>query len=139
MSSIITVEQVRALWNDPIPTARIDRGDDYAPVTKDDLAALASGLETDDDGYPLAVQWDVLAEQLNGETPGEPTSGPSATLLDQIAEARHERDRAKAHADDMFTSVIRAAVASRQVPVTAIAAAAHLSRERIYQIRDGRR
>lgn len=135
----VTTDQVRALWSDPSPNAHIDRGDDYQPVTKADLGALSSGIDTDDDGYPLDDQWEVLADQLNGETPGEPTSTAGDDLLQQIADARTRRDRAKSTADDEFNSAIRAAVASKSAPITAIAAAADLSRERIYQIRDGRR
>lgn len=135
MPSTITPDQARELWDNPNPAATIDRGDNYAPVTKDDLEALASDLDTDEDGYPLADQWDVLAEQLNSD----PLDEPRDTLLDEIADASHRRDRVKAEADASFNEVIRAAVASKRVAVTAIAASAGLSRERIYQIRDARR
>lgn len=139
MPSSLTADQVRTLWDDPNPAATIDRGDDYTPVTKDDLGALASSLDTDDNGYPLADQWELLADQLNSETPEEPTSTEGDTLLQRISDARRERDQAKAEADAAFNALIRAAVASKQAPVTAIAAAANLSRERVYQIRDKRR
>ncbi|GHH57520.1 hypothetical protein [Streptomyces candidus] len=137
--STITVEQIRTLWNSPNPKAAIDRGDDFEPVSKDDLSALASGLDTDDEGYPLNDQWQIIADHLNGVTPGEPASTAGDDLLQEIRAARAERDRVKTEADDQFNTVIRAAVASKKAPVTAIAAAADLSRERIYQIRDGRR
>lgn len=137
MSSSITATQVRELWEDPNPAATIDRGDDRAPVTKDDLGALASGLDTDDDGHPVADQWDVLADQLNSDAPGTSTAGE--LLLQQISDARRERDRVKKTADDEFNTLIREAEASKLVPVTALAEAAGLSRARIYQIRDGRR
>ncbi|MFB7899920.1 MULTISPECIES: hypothetical protein [Actinomycetes] len=139
MSTTITVEQIRTLWDSANPNATIDRGDDFEPVTKDDLGALASELDTDDDGYPLADQWQLLADQLNGETPGEPTSTTGDDILQEIREARAERDRVKSAADDQFNAVIRAAVASKMAPVIAIADAADMSRARIYQIRDGRR
>jgi hypothetical protein len=133
--NIVTAEQVRTLWDDPNPNASIDRGDEYEPVTQDTLGVLASGLDTDDDGYPLEDQWEVLADQLNTAAAGEPTSTQGETLLHEIEDARLRR----AEADEQFYAAIREAVASKLAPVTAIAAAAGLSRERIYQIRDGRR
>ncbi|GAA1553558.1 hypothetical protein [Streptomyces globosus] len=139
MSSTVTAEQIRILWDAPNPGAVIDRGDAVEPVTKDDLAVLASGLDTDDEGYPLDDQWEVLADQLNSAVPDEPASTAGGDLLDQIRDARIERDRIKAEADAEFNALIRAAVASKKAPVIAIARAADMSRERIYQIRDGRR
>lgn len=139
MPNTITPEQIRTLWDSPNPNATIDRGDDLEPVTKDDLGALASALDTDDEGHPLHDQWQILADQLNTNTLGEPTSTTGHLLLQEISDARIERDRVKADADAEFNAIIRAAVASKRAPVTAIAAAAQLSRERIYQIRDGRR
>ncbi|MFI5831108.1 hypothetical protein ACIA6C_28305 [Streptomyces sp. NPDC051578] len=139
MSSIVTAEQIRTLWNDPNPSAAIDRGDSLEPVTKDDLGALASELDTDDEGYPLDDQWEIIADQLNSDTTDAPTSTVGHTMLDEIREARIERDRIKDEADAEFYAAIRTAVAGRKAPITAIAEAAKLSRERIYQIRDGRR
>ncbi len=139
MSIIVTAEQVRALWSDPNPGAVIDRGDGFEPVAKDDLGALASGLDTDDEGYPLDDEWEVLADQLNSEVPGEPASTAGRDLLDEIRDARIERDRVKEEADAEFNALIRAAVASKKASVIAIAGAADMSRARIYQIRDGRR
>ncbi|MEU0596228.1 hypothetical protein [Streptomyces ardesiacus] len=139
MSKVVTAEQIRTLWNSPNPEAVIERGDDFEPVTKDDLGALASYLDTDDEGYPLDDQWQVIADQLNGTTPGEPTSSAGHDLLQRIRDARAERDRVKTEADNEFNAIIRAAVASGQAPVIAIAEAADMSRSRIYQIRDGRR
>lgn len=139
MPNTITPEQIRTLWDSPNLNATLDRGDDLEPVTKDDLGALASALDTDDEGYPLHDQWQILADQLNTDAPAEPTSTAGHLLLQEISDARIERDRVKADADAEFTAIIRAAVASKRAPVTAIAAAAQLSRERIYQIRDGRR
>ncbi|MET9930399.1 MULTISPECIES: hypothetical protein [unclassified Streptomyces] len=139
MPTIVTPEQIRALWDDPNPHTVIERGDDLAPVTQDDLSALASGLDTDDEGYPLDDQWEVLASHLNSEIPGVPASTAGETLLQEIREARTERDRVKTEADAEFNALIRAAVESRKVPVIAIAEAADMTRSRIYQIRDGRR
>ena len=139
MATVVTTEQIRALWDAPSPNATIDRGDHYPPVTKDDLGALASELETDDEGYPLDDQWELLAAQLNGEAPDEPTSTVGQDLLDEIRDARIERDRIKADADEKFNALIRAAVVSKKASVIAIAEAADMSRARIYQIRDGRR
>jgi hypothetical protein len=139
MPTVVTAEQIRTLWNSPNPEAVIERGDDFEPVTKADLVALASDLDTDDEGYPLDDQWHVIADQLNGNTPGEPTSSAGHDLLQHIRDARVERDRVKTEADSEFNAIIRAAVASGQVPIIAIAHAADMSRSRIYQIRDGRR
>ncbi|MFJ3762954.1 hypothetical protein [Streptomyces sp. NPDC090080] len=139
MSANVTVEQVRTLWDSPNPRAVIERGDDFEPVTKDDLAVLVPALDTDDDGYPLDDQWEVLVDQLNSETPGVPTSTAGDDLLQEIRDARIERDRVKSQADNEFNALIRAAVASRKASVIAIADAADMTRSRIYQIRDGRR
>lgn len=139
MATVVTTTQIRALWDDPNPNAAIDRGDHFTPVTKDDLGALASELDTDDEGYPLDDQWELLADQLNSEAPDEPTSTAGQDLLDEIRDARTERDRIKADADEKFNALIRAAVVSKKASVIAIAEAADMSRARIYQIRDGRR
>ena len=130
----VTTDQLRALWTGPAD-GRIDRGDDYSPVTQDDLGALASGLDTDDDGIPLdESQWLVLAEQLNGATPGALDSGARERALLVVEDATH----VLAGAMDDRDVAIRAALAV-QVPVSRIATAAGLSVPRIYQIRDGRR
>lgn len=139
MAAIVTTEQIRALWHDPHPFATIDRGDHLAPVRKGDLDALATGIDTDDEGYPLEDQWDVLADQLNSESPDQPGSASGGDLLDEIRAARKDRDRIKADADEDFQTLIRSAVAAKQASVIAIAEAADMSRARIYQIRDGRR
>lgn len=142
MSDIITADQIRELWDDPNENAVIDRGDDYAPVPKADLGALASEIDTDDEGRPLDDQWDVLADQLNSWAPGEPTNTQTADVLQEIIDARRRLDQAQAADADAateFNNIIRAAVRDRKAAVTAIAAAAGLSRERIYQIRDRRR
>lgn len=133
--SVVTAAEVRDLWDDPSPNAAIDRGEDYAPVTKEDLGALASGIDTDDDGYPLPDQWEVLADQLNSDVPGEPADSAGQDILQEITSARLARDRA----EEEFTNLIRSAMAAKRAPVTAMAKAAGLSRERLYQIRDGRR
>jgi hypothetical protein len=141
MPTIITSDQVRALWDDPNPAAVIERGEDYTPVTKEDLGALASHIDTDDDGYPLNDQWEVLADQLNSGTPGEPTSSAGHDILQEITDARLRRDAAIERAHAEFTDLIRSAMTTRkgEAPVTAMARAAQMSRERLYQIRDGRR
>lgn len=138
----VTVQQIRELWNDRNPDATIDRGDDYQAVTKDDLGALANEIDTDDAGYPIDDdEWQTLADQLNSETPGAPTDTKGQVLLQKINLQRTQCDRIHAdakHADNELASTIRAAI-ENEVPVTGIAAAARLSRERIYQIRDNRR
>ena len=131
----VTAAALRDLWDNPDPDAVIDRGDDYAPVTKGALGALASGIDTDDEGYPLDDQWELLADQLTGDVPGEPTDSAGQDILQEITSARLARDQA----EDQFGELLRSAMAARRAPVTAMAQAAGLSRERLYQIRDGRR
>lgn len=141
MAGIITPEKVRELWDAPTPTAVIDRGEDLAPVTKDDLAALADQIDTDDHGRPLADQWDVLADQLNSDEAESP-AGPAADVLQAVEDARRYRDKVKADADEEFNSLIRSAMLNRKttkVKVAELEKAADLSRSRLYQIRDGRR
>ena len=135
----VTTQQIRALWDDPNPNAVIDRGDHFEPVTKDDLGTLASDLDTDDEGYPLDDQWKIIVDQVNSEASGRGGLAGGLDLLDEIRDARIERDRIKDQADDKFNALIRAAIASKKAPVIAIANAADMSRTRIYQIRDGRR
>jgi len=131
--STITAEQVRALWMDPNPAARIDRGDDYEIVTQDDLGALASELDTDDDGVPLDDQWQVLADQLNTARPGEASSSAGEQTLQHLRDARAKRESADAE----FYAAIRDAMVAKRAPVTAMAKAAGYSRARMYQIKDG--
>lgn len=128
----ITGQQIKDLWHNG---GRIDRGDDYSPVTEEDLQLLMCGdVDTDDQGVPLEPMWEVLADQLNGEEPGEPTGPRQEELLEDIADAV----RSVHYYEEERDALIRSAVADR-VPVTAIAEKAGLSRARIYQIRDGRR
>jgi hypothetical protein len=139
MTEIVTAAQIIDLWNAPNSAAVIDRGDDFEPVTKDDLAELAGLVDTDEEGRPLDDQWEIIADQLNSAVAGDPTSTAGHDVLATIRDARIERDRVKAAADDEFNALIRAAVDGNKAPVAAIAEAAQLSRARIYQIRDGRR
>lgn len=126
----VTAQQIKNLWTDG---AVIDRGDDYAPVTLDDFDGM--DIDTDDAGTPTDDMWQVLADQVNSETEGKVAAGSThADTLQQITEAA---DRIVQDEDDR-DAMIRAAI-SDGIPVTAIANAAHLSRARIYQIRDRRR
>ena len=153
MSAHVTAEQMQELWNGDI--REIDRGDDLGVVTKDDLDALMSstGIEADDvteDGDPAEHMWEVLAESLNANVPGEPTSSAQATTLQDVAEARVRLDAALAEVEalkqrlgiegleDRFHETIRGALATK-APRQAIADEAGLSVPRLYQIRDGRR
>lgn len=108
-------------------TLELADGDTF---TRDDLVRYigACDIDTDDDGTPLADQWQILADVLGAPDPSD-TSG----LTDVIA-AAHKLSLAETARDE----AIRAAVAAGY-PVIGIANAARLSRARIYQIRDGRR
>ncbi|WNI19919.1 hypothetical protein [Actinacidiphila sp. ITFR-21] len=126
----VTVQQIKDLW---AHGGRIDRGDDYSPVTTDDLSAL--DIDTDDDGVPLDSEWQVIADQINSEVSAEAAPGSGHELLLQgVEDAARAIDDAVEERDGR----IRHAVASR-VPVAAIARAAGLTCKRIYQIRDNRR
>lgn len=62
-------------------------------------------------------------------------------MLDELTDASSAREKAISvmeEADAEWRSTIRRAIEMR-VPVTQIAAATGISRERVYQIRDGRR
>ena len=134
----VTIEQIKNLWNNG---GTIDRGDDYAPITQDDLGAL--DIDTDDNGTPLESEWQVIADQLNSEVEGVPSSSAGQDFLQVVADARLERDKAKDAADKKFNDLIRSFMLTekkdRPASVMAVAAAADMSRERMYQIRDGRR
>ena len=67
----------------------IERGDDYAPVAREDILALidGGGVDCDDAGNPLESEWAVIAEQFAADQPGEPTGGPQHGALQAIAEA----------------------------------------------------
>lgn len=127
----ITTDQVRNLWHEG---GRIDRGDDLPPVTQDDLSALIDAVDTDDQGNPLDTEWEILADQLNSNEEGEPTSGEQDRVLNAVADAATAIRDAENHRDDLIRQAIAAGV-----PVIAIGKRADLSRSRVYQIRDGRR
>src|SRR5690606_7927423 len=128
MSAHVTAEQMQELWN--VDVRETDRGDVLGVVTKDDLDALMSstGIEADDvteDGDPAEHMWEVLAESLNANVPGEPTSSAQATTLQDVAEARVRRAAALAEVaalkqrlgieglEDRFHETIRGALATK--------------------------
>ncbi|MEV7599850.1 hypothetical protein AB0O91_20950 [Kitasatospora sp. NPDC089797] len=135
MSALVTPRQIRAAFAN---RSTIDRGDDLAPVTYDDIATLLGEFDADDFGDYSNADWQVIADQLNSDIPGEPADSAQAVALQQVEEARQYRDRVVAQATEELADSIRHALAVK-APVTSIAARADLSRERIYQIRDGRR
>jgi hypothetical protein len=58
----ITVDQIKRLWTEG---GRIERSG-QPDVTQDDLGALASQIDTDDEGMPAtADDWQAIADQLN--------------------------------------------------------------------------
>lgn len=128
----ITPDQVKNLW---YHGGQIDRGDDYSPVTIDDLHGL--DIDTDDDGTPTDDMWQVLADQLNSEQPGEVGGGPGGetynilqrTLI-RLQAAQDTADELKDERDDL----IRQALAER-VPYKALEDLTGLSRGRLDQIR----
>lgn len=133
----VTAEQIKNLWT--TGSGSIDRGDDYSPIILADFDGL--DIDTDDNGWPTDDMWEILAEQFNSEIPGE----VGYSLQDDVLAAiRHEADKITeaaitiAEAEEVRDDYIRAAINAR-VPVTGIAAAAGLTRGRIYQIRDNRR
>lgn len=64
----------------------------------------------------------------------------SAPMLDRLRQAREKRDRTREDVEAAFAEQVRQAMRDRQGhPVREIAEAAGLSRERVYQIVQGRR
>ncbi|MEU1121822.1 MULTISPECIES: hypothetical protein [unclassified Streptomyces] len=126
----ITTEQIRDLFHGHI--TEIDRGDEHDVIKPADVQVLVDNcdIDTDDDGTPREDQWEILAEALSNA----PTDGPRERALTAVADAA----RALTHAENDRDEKIRAAVTAG-ASVIDIAAAADLSRARIYQIRDGRR
>ncbi|WP_239404680.1 hypothetical protein [Frankia sp. Cj3] len=140
-TTTVTPDQLRTLWTGPA-VGRIDRGPDLPPVTQDDLATLASGVNTDHDGLPLPDQWEVLADHLNGAKAGS-TDGSwrQEEALEEVEKATRAARQAARSLDREAQhqhAAIRTAVACG-VPVSRAAQAAGLTAARVYQIRDGRR
>ncbi|MEU6664281.1 hypothetical protein [Streptomyces sp. NPDC046821] len=150
----VTAEQVKDLYYEGHVT-EIDRGDGFSPVTIDDVTALmqSSGItpdDTDEDGNPAEHMWEVLAESLNTNELGRPTSDRQSFALQEVAEARFALDEAERQIaalkeqldvdarEERLREAIRAAL-STKAPRQAIADEARLSIPRLYQIRDGRR
>lgn len=126
----ITIDQVQDLFHGHI--TRIDRGDEYDVITREDVLALVDNgdLDLDDDGTPTGDSWEILADALSQA----PTDGPRERALAAVEEAVRNLRDAETDRDKKIRSAIAVGAA-----VTSIAAAADLSRARIYQIRDGRR
>lgn len=123
-------------------------------ITRTDLAAdIASARDIDRSAAAEAVE--VYAEHL-GVAPGDLTDEDVEHIrraldahmahdpggpLDEVADATESKrraDEAAADADRAWRAAIRAALADGQ-RVVDIAETAGVSRERVYQIRDGRR
>lgn len=126
----ITAAQIEDLFHGRI--TRIDRGDEYDVIIRDDVLALVDNgdLDLDDDGTPTADSWEILADALSDA----PTDSPRQRALAAVGDAA----RAMATAERDRDEAIRAAIKTG-ASVIDIAAEADLSRARIYQIRDGRR
>ena len=159
MNPTVTVEQLKDLWNGEIPGGLIERGDDYAPLAREDILALINGgcIDCDDDGNPLENDWAVIADQFASERPGEPTGGPQRDALQAITDIVHEialgairsasdgsgsegqrlQDSAKRAINDGIRHAVLDAI-SRRTPVAAIANGLQVTPGRVYQIRDGR-
>lgn len=126
----ITIEQIQDLFHGV--TNEVDRGDEYDVIKRDDVLALVDNcdIDTDDDGTPLNDQWEILAEALSTA----PTDGPRDRALVNVEATANALDHAERERDEAIRAAIKAGAS-----VISIAAAAGLSRARIYQIRDGRR
>ncbi|MGI5397830.1 hypothetical protein [Streptomyces sp. CA-251251] len=126
----ITIEQIRDLFHGR--TNEIDRGDEYDVIKREDVLALVDNgdLDTDQDGTPLDDQWEILAEALSDA----PADGPRDRALIAVEDAARDLQNAERERDETIRAAIKAGAS-----VISIAAAADLSRARIYQIRDGRR
>ncbi|MFF4699897.1 helix-turn-helix domain-containing protein [Streptomyces chattanoogensis] len=153
MSTTVTVDQLKALWNGKAPGGVLERGDDYAPVAREDIIALIDGgcVDCDEDGNPLEDDWVVIADQVASDQPGEPTGEAQREALQAITDAvlaaidsasyetgrERPQDLAKGTVDEGIRQAVLAALA-RRTPVTAIARALGVTRARVYEIRDGR-
>lgn len=141
MTVTITADQIRTLYR---TGAEIDRGEDYPPVTSDDIQALLTGdVDTDEDGTPTEQMWEVLADHLNATA--DELDHPQQANLGHLADEMAARDQLHAQAAQMIAQgddrVRRAVIAciNARVPVPTIAATLGVTRARVYQIRDGRR
>lgn len=126
----ITADQIEDLFHGHI--TRIDRGDEYDVITRDDVLALidTGDLDLEDDGTPTTESWEILADALSGDT----TDGPRDRALTAVEDASRALAEAEQERDEAIRTAVKAGVS-----VISIANAAGLSRARIYQIRDGRR
>ncbi|MFH8581705.1 hypothetical protein [Streptomyces zaomyceticus] len=126
----ITTDQIQDLFHGRI--SEVDRGDEYDVIKSADVIALVDNcdIDTDDDGTPLDDQWEILAEALSDA----PTDSPRERALTAVEDAAQGLRNAENERDAAIREAIKAGAS-----VISIAAAADLSRARIYQIRDGRR
>lgn len=126
----ITVEQIQDLFHGR--TNEVDRGDEFDVIKRDDVLALVGNcdIDTDDNGTPLDDQWEILAEALSDA----PADGPRERAITAVEDSARALESAEKDRDEAIRAAITAGAS-----VISIAAAANLSRARIYQIRDGRR
>lgn len=126
----ITADQIQDLFHGH--TRQINRGDNYDVINRTDVLALVNNcdIDVDDDGTPLDDQWEILADALSDA----PTDGPRERALTAVEDAARALKSAEQDRDEAIRAAITAGAS-----VISIAAAADLSRARIYQIRDGRR
>lgn len=137
--TVVTADDVRAVWTRR--RARIDRGDDFAPVAGSDLAALVSTDMVDADGEPLPELFQMLADRLNTQAPRQHGANRQKAALEQLRTAEREAVQAAAVADQAWqdkADAVRGCFDAK-VPVQVIAAELGISRVRVYQIRDNRR
>lgn len=143
--SHVTADQIHALWVHPNITATIERGEDLAPISKEDLVALVSSDDEGDllteDGALTDQGATVLADYFTTTPPGDQLDGPRHSALTHLEHAAEARDQARTHladAEDDLTTAVRDCFTAH-VPMRAMEQALGLTRQRVYQLRDGHR
>lgn len=139
----ITPDQVRDLWNHPNTAHTIELGDEFAPIGKEDLAALLDSDDFAEDGTLTDQAATALAAHLGetADTLDDPRERAVAHLGETVRarnELRAEYEARLAEADAEIGVAVRSCFAAR-VPMRAMERELGVKRQRVYQIRDGRR
>ncbi|MFE2640151.1 hypothetical protein ACFXKF_36305 [Streptomyces scopuliridis] len=118
----LTSQQVEDLFHGGMDHVTLADGTSF---TRDDLLAYINAfrIKTDEDGTPLARQWQVLARRLR-----EPHGAPDPAELESLRNAASAIKKAEAERDAIIRRL------APRWPVESLAHEADVTTKRIYQI-----